>query len=263
MSTDTISRRYGPAAVVTGASSGIGRAFARLLASEGLDLVLVARRIESLEELAAELRQQHDVEVTTCEIDLSSPTGVQAVVDAAASLDVGLVVSNAGFGLRGDYDANDPAAMADMLMVNCHTPMLLAHGFIPRLRQRGRGGIIFTASIEALIGCPYSAAYSATKGFVKNLGEGLWGELHGESIDVLVLCPGATDTEALAKQGVDPNTMQELKSPDEVAELALANIRNGPVYISSDHYRAMFDGLLALPRRDALSMMAGTMKPPG
>lgn len=252
--------KYGPVALVTGASSGIGRSFAHLLAAKGMNLVLVARRVQRLEELASQLEKERGVEVKICQIDLSKVTAARQILDATSSLDVGLVISNAGFGLKGEHAGNDPAAMTEMLMVNCNTPMLLAHGFIPRLRARGKGGIIFTSSIEALIGVPYSTAYSATKGFVNRLGEGLWAELTPEGIDVLTICPGATDTEAPRRQGIDPATLRNVMSPDEVATLALENMSNGPVHISSEHYKAMFEQLLAMPRRDALTAMARNMK---
>jgi short-subunit dehydrogenase len=252
--------RYGPVALVTGASSGIGSSFAEALAARGLDLILVARRIGRLEALSEKLKADHGVGVTVCQLDLSAATAAEQVMRAAASLDVGLVVSNAGFGLKGPHERNDPAAMSDMLMVNCHTPMLLAHAFIPRLRQRGRGGIIFTGSIEGLMGCPYSTAYSATKAFINHLGEGLWAELRPHGIDVLTLCPGATDTEAPVKQGIDPGTLDALMSPDEVAALALDNIADGPVYVCSEHYRLMFENLLQLPRREALMAMADNLR---
>ncbi|MCK9563138.1 MAG: SDR family NAD(P)-dependent oxidoreductase [Bacteroidales bacterium] len=253
--------RYGPVALVTGASSGIGLAFAEQLAAKGLDLVLVARRGGRLEELADRLRQAHGVAVHICEIDLARPDAAQRMLEATAALDVGLVVSNAGFGYKGAFEDGDPQLMSDMLAVNCHTPTQLAHGFVPRLRKRGRGGIIFTASVEGLIGCPYSAVYSATKGYMTSLGEALWAELTPEGTDVLTLCPGATATEALARHGIDPASLPNLMSADEVARLALDNIGEGPIYIPSDHYRASFGQLLAMPRRDALMAMARSMKP--
>ncbi len=212
--------------------------------------------MQRLDELAARLQQTHSVKVTVCEIDLSERTAARKLLEVTASLDVGLVVSNAGFGLKGEYSSGDAQAMTDMLIVNCHTPMMLTHGFIPRLRKRGKGGILLTSSVEGLIGCPFSTAYSATKGYVNSLGEGLWGELTPEGIDVLTLCPGATDTEAPRLQGVDPATMQNVMSPDDVARLALENLRNGPVYVPSDHYRGMFEQLLSMPRRDTLRAMA-------
>jgi len=252
--------RYGPVALITGASSGIGKAFAELLAEKKLDLVLVARRVERLEELAAQLSRKHGVQAHICQVDLAEAGAARKVLEATRSLDVGLVISNAGFGMKGEHAANDPRAMADMLMVNCNVPLLLAHGFIPRLRKRGRGGLVFTSSVEGLIGCPYSAAYAATKALVKSLGEGLWAELRPDGIDVLTLCPGATESEAAAKQGIDVSKLQNVMSAAQVARLTLENIQQGPTYISSDHYRASFDKLLSMPRRDALLAMATAMR---
>lgn len=260
MTSNEFKDRYGPVALVTGASSGIGKAFAEALAGTGLDLVLVARRLDRLEELAAKLAKEHGVTATPCQIDLAQPIAAQQMLDVTSSLDVGLVVSNAGFGMKGEHASNDPGAMADMLMVNCNVPMQLSHGFIPRLRRRGKGGIIFTSSIEALIGCPYSVAYSSSKALVNALGEGLWAELHPEGIDILTLCPGATESEAAAKQGMDPSKLQNVMLASDVARLTLENIQNGPVFFSSEHYRATFDRLLSLPRRDALMAMAMGMK---
>lgn len=252
--------RYGPTALVTGASSGIGKAFAEVLAARGLDLVLVARRLDRLDALAAQLKAEHGVQVETRQIDLAQPTAAQQMLDATAALDVGLVVSNAGFGLKGEHAANDPKAMADMLMVNCNVPMQLAHSFIPRLRKRGKGGIVFTSSIEGLMGCPYSTAYSSSKALVNALGEGLWAELTPEGIDVLTLCPGATESEAAGLQGIDIKTLHNVMPADEVARLTLDNIQNGPTFFSSEFYKSNFDKLLSLPRRDALMAMAQGMK---
>jgi uncharacterized protein len=260
MSTNDFIDHYGPIALVTGASSGIGRAFAELLAAKGLDLVVVARRSQRLEELAARLQTAHGVRVTVHRTDLAEVTAAQTILDATSSLDIGLLINNAGFGLKGPFDAGNPKAMADMLMVNCNAPTMLARGFVPRLRKRRKGGIIFTSSVEGLIGVPFSAAYAATKGFLNSLAEGLWGELTPDGINVLTLCPGATDTEAPTLQGVDIQTLANVMSPHEVAARALDNIVNGPVYIPSDHYKASFERLLAMPRRDALLTIAKSMR---
>jgi short-subunit dehydrogenase len=258
---------YGPVALVTGASSGIGAAFAEVLAEMGFDLLIAARRTDRLEALAARMIEEHGVRVTPLEVDLARGDAPQLLLDAAAAFDIGLVVSNAGFGLKGPHEANDPATMTAMLMVNCNVPMQLAHGFIPRLRARraeAKGaGIIFTASIEGLMGCPYSAAYSATKALVIALGEALWGEVSGEGIDILTLCPGATESEAAANQGIDPTLLRNQLPAADVALNTLAHIADGPTFFSSDYYKANFDQLLALPKRDALGAMAAGMKPKG
>lgn len=256
----TFKQEFGPVALVTGASSGIGWSFAEQLAAMGFELVLVARRVERLQELAGQLQRQHGIATTILPVDLAERNAGKQIAQATAALDIGLIVSNAGYGFKGEHATTDPDGLADMLMVNCNTTMQLAHDFIPRLRTRGNGGFIFTSSVEGLIGCPYSAGYSASKAFVKAFGEALWGELTPEGIKVLTLCPGATATEAAAKQGVDPATMQNVMQPHAVARLTLENIDNGPTFIASDHYRAMFAQLTAMPRREALTAMAGSMK---
>lgn len=260
MNQDEFRNQYGPAALVTGASSGIGQSFAELLAAKGLDLVLVARRAQRLHALASRLREERGVNVTVCPTDLSEVTAAQQILDATASIDIGVVISNAGFGFKGSYDSCDPKVIADMLMVNCSTPMLLARGFIPRLRQRGKGGIVLTSSVEGLMGCPYSTAYSASKALVIALGEGLWAELQPLGIDVLTLCPGATQSEAAGLQGIDISTLHHVMPSEEVAKLTLENIRSGPVFFSSEYYRANFEKLASMPRRDALLAIAKSMK---
>lgn len=261
MSSNEFIDQYGPVAVITGASSGIGKAFAEALAAKRLNLVLVARRLQRLEEMAARLSSHYGIEVSVCEADLSRIEAVDQVASAVAGKDIGLLVSNAGFSLKGPHSTIATSRLTEMLMVNCHAPMLLARQFIPGLQARGRGGIIFTSSIEGLMGCPYSTAYSATKALVNSLGEGLWGELTPDGIDVLALCPGATDTEAMSLQGIDTSKIDNMMAPEAVAKLALENIKNGPVFIASEHYKAKFEQLTSLPRRNALAVMAKTMKP--
>ena len=254
-------QRYGPVALVTGASSGIGVGFAEELAARGLDLVLAARRVDRMEALKTRLESEHGVAVTVVESDLTRPDPPASLARACAAFDIGLVVSNAGFGAKGVFETIDAELMADMLMVNCHAPMQLAHAFLPRLKKRGKGGLVLTSSVEGLMGGPYSAAYAATKALVIALGEGLWGELQGSGVDLLTLTPGATESEAAAKQGIDPTLMQNVQSARDCARLTLDNLENGPTYCPHDHYRAMFEGMVKMPRKDALLAMAQAMKP--
>lgn len=247
---------YGPIALVTGASSGIGLAFAEELAARGFDLVLVARRTDRLEALAQRLLSSCGVKTRVIGADLSDPDAPARLLEETEGSDIGLVVSNAGFNIKGAFESKDASAMTKMLTVNCHAPMQLAHGFIPRLKARGRGGLVFTASVEGLIGCPYSTAYSASKALVVSLGEGLWGELQGTGVDVLTLCPGATESEAT----VNMPSAANLQSAADVARLTLDNLREGPTFVPHQHYRDMFEGLRTMPRRDALTRMAQSMK---
>ena len=252
-------KTYGPAAVITGASSGIGYAFAECLAAIGFNLVLVARREDRLQQLARSL-QQHNVTVQLCVADLATEAGADAAFSACQGMDIGLLVSNAGFGLKGAHQDNDSATMQRMLAVNCNAPMQLSHRFIPQLVARERSGIIITSSVEGLMGFPYSVPYAASKAFTNSLAEGLWGELSPQGVDVLGLCPGSTDTEAHALQGIDQSKLEGMMSATEVASLALENIAEGPIYIAGEQNQQMIAGITAMPRRDALLMMAETMQ---
>ncbi|MBV1690463.1 SDR family NAD(P)-dependent oxidoreductase [Novosphingobium sp. G106] len=252
--------RYGPVALVTGASSGIGWAFAEELATRGFDLVLAARRTDRLEQLAAKLEAAHGTATQLCESDLSKPDAPAALLAATAGKDIGLVISNAGFNIRGYFETTDAVEMAEMLTVNCHAPMQLAHGFLPRLKARGKGGIVFTSSVEGFIGCPFSTAYSATKALVIGLGEGLFGELAGSGVDVLTLCPGATESEATAKYAEKYAAVPNMQPAREVAQLTLDNITNGPVFVPNAHYKAQFEQLTAMPRAQAVVAMASALK---
>ncbi len=254
--------RYGPVALVTGASSGIGRGFAEELAERGLDLVITARRKERLEELAARLRAQHGVTVDVVVADLADPAAPQALADATQGHDVGLVVSNAGFSVRGFHETLDPAELTEMLTVDCHAPLHLAHRFLLRLKARGKGGLLMVSSIEALMGCPFSAAYAAMKALVVHLGEGLYAEAAAaqSGVDVLTCCPGATDTEAGLRAGIDMSKIANVQDPRELARLTLDNMANGPTYFPNAAYKAQFDAMLAMPKADALRAMAQGMK---
>jgi len=253
---------YGPVALVTGASSGIGKGFAEELAARGLDLVITARRRERLEELAASLRAQHGVKVDVIVADLSDPGAPQLLADATQGQDIGLVVSNAGFSVRGYHETLNPAELTEMLMVDCYAPLHLSHRFLPRLKARGRGGLIMVSSIEALMGCPFSAAYAAMKALVVHLGEGLFAEAAAAEsrVDILTCCPGATDTEAGERAGVDMSKIPNLQDPRELAAITLDNIANGPTCFPNAAYKAQFDGMLAMPKADALRAMAQGMK---
>ena len=256
--------RYGPIALITGASSGIGLAFAEELATRGFDLVLVARRVDRLQELTEKLERQHGTKVSICDADLSQPTAPGELHRLVAGRDIGLVISNAGFSVRGLHESVDPGELTEMRTVNCHAPLHLARLFLPALKARGadgRGGaFVMVSSIEALMGCPMSAAYSAMKALVLHLGEGLYAEAAGSGVDILTCCPGATNTEAGQRAGVDMSQLANVQQPRDLAVLTLDNLANGPTYFPNAAYKAQFDQLLAMPKRDALMAMAQAMK---
>lgn len=195
--TRSFRERFGGAALVTGASAGIGEAFARALAARGMDLVLVARRNERLVALARELSARHGVRADAVAHDLARPDVHRSLPAAVAELgvDVGLLVNNAGFGAYGPFAEADIEAQARMVDLNCRAPVLLTHAFLPAMLARGTGGIVIVASIAAYQPAPFLATYGATKAFDLMLGEALWAELRGQGIAVLALSPGSTPTE--------------------------------------------------------------------
>ena len=257
---DDFSHRFGPWGLVTGASSGIGEQFARQLAARGLNLVITARRTDRLEKLATDIQRQQGIQVQVLALDLSRADFIGPLLDACAGKDIGLVVSNAGFGLKGDHHGLDPARLTAMLNVNCHAPMLIANRFVPKLLARGRGGLLLTGSIEGFVGFPWSTTYAATKAFVRALGEGLWGELEARGIDVMILAPGSTDTEALTLQGFDRTQMAGLMSPADVVQEALAHLGRRPIWITGWMNRLLVRFLTALPRRLAVRLAGKGMK---
>lgn len=182
--------RYGPWAVVTGASDGIGRALAEALAAAGLNLVLVSRRAGALDNLARDLAVRAGIDARPLAADLATEAGVAAVVAGTAMLDVGLLVAAAGFGTSGDFVTAPLAEELTMLDVNCRAVTALAHHFAGRLAQRGRGGLVLLSSLLAFQGVPRAAHYAATKAYVQTLAEGLRGELRPHGVDVLAVAPG-------------------------------------------------------------------------
>lgn len=258
---DFDARRYGPWALVTGASSGIGEQFARHLAAAGIHLVLVARRRECLQAIAAELTTRHGVEIDVLDEDLAAPDAADRVAAATAGRDIGLVVSNAGDSLRKrEFTADSRAALERMFDLNARFPLLLLHAMVPRLRARGRGGIVLTGSIEGEIPFPYSSAYPATKAFIHSLGQCLYGELAPAGVDVLVLAPGATATAALTRQGLDADEMSNVMTPMDVSGQALRQLGRRPLHVAGRSNRILVGLLRLMPRAWAIAIAAkGTL----
>lgn len=181
-------RRYGPWALVTGASDGIGKAMADELAGAGIHLAVVARREERLESLAQGWRAR-GVKVRVLPADLSDPVQVDRVLRAVADVDVGLLVASAGFGTSGPWMESDLQAELGMVDVNCRAVLHLVHGLGLRMARRGSGGIVLLSSIVAFQGVPRAAHYAATKAYVQSLAEGLGPELRAHGVDVLASAP--------------------------------------------------------------------------
>ena len=211
-------KKYGPWAVVTGASAGLGEHFARQLAQRGQNLVLVARREDRLQALAQELKGKFSVEAVALPLDLGAAGAVEMLCGRTADQDVGLFVDNAGFGTMGRLLTQDPERLARMVHLNCTVTLLAAVAFAKRMQARGGGGIIITASLAGFQATPFMAAYGATKGFDLLFSEGLAHELRGTGVDVLALCPGSTSTEFGQVAGSKGGTKGGMKPGPVVAE---------------------------------------------
>lgn len=235
------SNRFGPWALITGASSGIGRGFAEQIAANGINVVLAARRLSTMDELGQELARRHGIRFRTVQVDLTTPDFMEPVVDATRDLDIGLVVSNAGDMVMGEFLANSPDALVDETRLNVDVHLKLAHHFGQHLAHRGQGGLLLVSSTAALQGVPYSANYAAGKSYVFTLGQALHHELSGRGINVTVLLPGATATPMLSRFGADRTSMGKLAmSVDACVSDALKSLRaNRAVRISGVMNRLM------------------------
>ena len=237
-------KRYGDWALVTGASAGIGMEFARALAKEGLNLILIARRRVRLETLSAELIEKYGIETLVIEQDLGLPDSTDWISGAVGERQPGMLVLNAGFGYYGRFAEMEEAALRQMVEVNCTSVALLARRFVPDLIERRRGALIIVSSVLGFFPGPWISAYSATKAFDLMLGESLRPELKSAGVDVLNLCPATTDTEfhQIANPRNTPRAHAQvtgLADPRAMVKLALeglgrkATVFPGPGYAAS------------------------------
>lgn len=219
-----------PVAIVTGSSSGIGEAFARALAGRGHHLVLVARRRERLEKLAAELRAAHGTDVLTLAVDLSKPTGVDRVgaLLEREGVEVELLVNNAGFGSYGPFVELELGRELEMIDLDVRALVALTGLILPGMIERRAGTIIQIASTTSFQPVPYMAVYGACKAFVLSFSEAIASECQGTSVRVLAVCPGHTPTEFQRVSGADRRPARtSSQSAADVVKEALAALEHG------------------------------------
>src|SRR5712675_3174604 len=200
-------KRFGPWALVTGASSGIGKEFARQIAASGINIVLVARREDLLKEAGVEFIKRYGVEHRVVVLDVSREDFIGQLASATDALDIGLVVSNAGTGNPGEFLKHDRQLLKETLRLNTMSHLDIAHHFGARLTKRRRGGIVLVGAMGAEDGVPLMANDGAAKAYVHSLGEGLHYEFKPQGVCVTVLAAGFTDTAVLGKFGLEPKTM--------------------------------------------------------
>ena len=212
--------RFGPWALVTGASSGIGEAFARQLAAKGFHLVLVARREERLKRLADELGKAHGIETRVVPVDLAADDFWPVIAQATHELEIGLLVNSAGVTLHFSFLDHDLQDELNQLNVNIRAGLVLAYHLGRKMRERRRGGVIFLSSMLGFVGVPCVSAYAASKAYALTFAEGFAREVRDDGIAVLALCPGAVSTE-IWPEGAKPSM---LITPEAVAEVALRKL---------------------------------------
>jgi len=217
--------KYGPWALITGASAGLGEEFARQLAAKGMNLVLAARRGDRLEALGKELAEKHGIEYRAVSCDLGSDSFLDQLRPVTDSLEVGLLINNAGFTNNGDFLDQPLEREIELVNLNCRAASIAAHHYGQKMRDRKRGGIIFSASIAGFAGIPFWASYAASKGFDLQLSEALSHELKPYNVDVLAMCPGATHTEFATYEGFIANLLA--MQPEAVVSGALKKLNQG------------------------------------
>ncbi|HLW02423.1 MAG TPA: SDR family NAD(P)-dependent oxidoreductase [Ktedonobacterales bacterium] len=241
--------QFGPWALVTGASSGIGKEFARQLAASGLHLVLVARRLNLLEDLGRNLTNAYGVSYRALSLDLSQEGFLEPLEAATRDLDIGLVVSNAGSVHLGEFLSFDQRLLHQMVRLSVSAHLDLAYHFGGRLAARKRGGIILLSGMGASQGVPYTANDSATRAYVLTLGETLNVEFRKHQVNVTVLMPGPTETPLFDTMGLDERRMpfKPMTVAQCVAEGLAALKANRPSHLTGAMNRLM-DRLLPRAR---------------
>lgn len=218
-------QKYGPWALVTGAGSGIGRELSRIIASKGLNLIIVGRRLSLLEELQTELTNQYKIKVKTLSIDLTDEKSIDLIKKEVSELEVGLLVPCAGMETTGEVIQTDLELNKKIIKLNIEAPFLLTHYFGKKMANRRRGGILFISSLFGYQGIPYVANYSATKAYILSLAEALNIELGAYGVDVTVSSPGLTNTEMPTKMPIDFSKLPMIAmSPKKVARISLDSL---------------------------------------
>ena len=236
---------YGPWALVTGASSGIGEEFARQAAASGINVVLLARGEERLKDVAASLAAGYQVQTRTVAVDLGQDGILAAVGEATDGLDIGLVVSNAGAGNPGPFISLSRARLRELVHLNVIAHLELAHHFGQKLAQRGRGGIVLVSAAAAAGGLPYMANDSATKAYPLNLGEALHVELAQAGVDVTVLVPLLVSTPVVTRMGFDAVELPfaAISVEEAVDEALSALVEHKPTTITRTDLATQYESL--------------------
>ncbi len=250
-------RRYGPWAVVTGASEGIGREFAIDLARRGLHLVLVARREALLHTLASELSRCHGIECRVIAVDMADAGAVAKLAEQTRTLEVGLLVAAAGFGSSGALADGELDNEMNMIDVNCRAVLGLSWHFARRFKAQRRGGLVLLSSLLAFQGAPRAANYAATKAYIQTLAEGLRAELAPFGVDVLASAPGPIASGFAQRADM---RMSASLTPEVVARVSLDALGRSTTVRPGWLSKLLGWSLAMLPRWAMVRVIAQVMK---
>jgi uncharacterized protein len=252
--------------LITGASSGIGEAFARALAARGHNLLLVARSEGKLVTLCNELGRIYRIHCQYVALDLSKPDSVAQLFEAttARELEIDLLINNAGFGSMGDFTDQDLAHELNMIDLNVRSLVEMAYRYLQPMRERKSGAIINVASTAGFQPVPYMATYAATKAFVLSFSEALWEENRAYGIEVLALCPGVTETAFFAASHIEKPPARTIETPEDVVETALHGLkRRKSSIISGWPNKFMVETERFMPRSFVLRIVGSVMRGAG
>jgi short-subunit dehydrogenase len=245
--------------LITGASSGIGEAFARKLASQGENVLLVARSEDKLIALCSELGRLYNVNAQHVALDLTTADAHTTLFAETTErgLEVEMLINNAGFGSMGDFTTLELERELLMVDLNIKSLVALTYIFLKPMRERGRGSIINVASTAGFQPVPYMTTYAATKAFVLSFSDALWEENRAHGITVMALCPGVTDTNFFAASEMERPPMRVSQTPEQVVETALSGLRRGRGHIISGWTNYLMTEAERLVPRSLVTRIAG------
>ena len=253
-----LKQKYGSTALVAGASEGIGAAFAACLAAEGMDLVLVARRLEPLQQLADLLVNKYKVDVICIQCNLGSINAFRQIQEELNGREISLLVYNAALSYIGPFIKNSLENHSQAVQVNMITPLNMIHLFGEKMLTKGKGAVILMTSLAGFQGSGYLSVYAATKAFIRILGESLWYEWKNSGVDVIACCAGATATPGFKNSNPEnPGFFApRVLAPEEVADECLKKLGKQPSYITGRGNRiASFIMQKILSRKMAINIM--------
>ena len=259
----TLKENYGSLALIAGASEGIGAAYAHYLASHGVDLILIARKKDQLEQFGAALTLQYGVHTKCIQEDLSSLDASMRIREAVKELEINILVYNAGNSYIDKFENKAISVHQEIAFTNMITPLNLIHHFAPQMLKQGKGAIILMASLAGFQGTPFIATYAATKAFDRILAESLWYEWKDRGVDVIACCAGATATPNFlnTKPGKQNFFAPKVQQPEEVVAECFKRLGTTPSFITGRANKiASFFMQRVMSRKKAVNVMGDTTK---